>query len=266
MTTIATLPQTGAEARREIRAGRFRQPTSGVAPGFVQANLAILPQEAAFEFLLFCQRNPKPCPALEVLEPGEHEAKMMAPDSDVRTDVPKYRIYRDGELEREVEDLIDVWRADLVTFLLGCSFTFEKALIDNGIPMPHFVGGKNVAMFKTNIATVPAGRFSGPMVVSMRWVPQGKVVRAVQATSRFPATHGAPVHIGNPAAIGVEDVMKPDFGDAWQPASPDDVPVFWACGVTPQAVAMASKPPLIITHAPGSMFVTDLRDEDVAAL
>jgi len=260
------LPQTGKDARAEIRSKRFRQPTSGVAPGFVQANLAILPEESAFEFLLFCQRNPKPCPVIEVLESGTYEARITAPGSDVRTDVPKYRIYRNGTLESEVEDLLDAWTDDLVTFLLGCSFSFEKALLHNGIPLPHFEGGKNVAMFKTNIDTIPAGRFAGPMVVSMRWVPHNKVVRAVQATSRFPSTHGAPVHIGDPSFIGIADVMKPDFGDPWHPRSQDDVPVFWACGVTPQAVAMASQPPLVITHAPGSMFVTDLRDEDLAVI
>jgi len=260
-----TLPQTGAEARAEIRAGRFRRPTSGVAPGYVQANLAILPRDVAFDFLLFCQRNPKPCPVLEVLEPGQVEARITAPGSDVRTDTPRYRIYREGELEAEMDDLLGVWGDDLVTFLLGCSFSFENALIANGIRLPHFEQGKNVSMFITNIETAPAGRFSGPMVVSMRWVPRDRVVRAVQATSRFPAVHGAPVHIGDPAAIGVKDPTKADLGDSWQPQSPDDVPVFWACGVTPQAVAMASKPPLMITHAPGHMFVTDLKDEDVAA-
>jgi uncharacterized protein YcsI (UPF0317 family) len=263
--TKLKLPATGREAREQIRAGKLRHPTSGLAPGFVQANLAILPKDVAFDFLLFCQRNPKPCPLIEVLEAGEVEPRMSAPGADIRTDLPKYRIYRNGKLEREVDDLMEVWRDDLVTFLIGCSFTFEKALLDNGVELPYWGTSQNVSMFRTSIATKGAGRFGGPMVVSMRWIPRDKVVRAVQATSRFPAVHGAPVHIGDPDAIGIMDVSKPDYGDAW-PAKPGDVPVFWACGVTPQAVAVASKPPLMITHAPGHMFVTDLRDEDVAAL
>ena len=262
--TLEALPQTGAELRAAVRAGR-RIPTSGVAPGYVQANLAILPRDVAFEFLLFCQRNPKPCPIIEVMEPGRFEPVISAPGADIRTDVPKYRIFRDGELEAEVETIEDIWSDDLVTFLLGCSFTFENALIENGIDLPHWGTDKNVSMFTTNIQTIPAGPFSGPMVVSMRWIPQDKVVRAVQATSRFPAVHGAPVHIGEPSAIGIKDTQKPDFGDAWMPAA-DDVPVFWACGVTPQAVAMASRPPLMITHAPGHMFVTDMKDVDVAVI
>ncbi|MBI4305601.1 MAG: putative hydro-lyase [Chloroflexi bacterium] len=255
----------GREVRGLVRAGKLRHPTSGLAPGYVQANLAILPRDLAFEFLLFCQRNPKPCPLIEVLEPGQFEPKMSAPGADIRTDLPKYRIYRNGELSAEVDDLLEFWREDLVSFLIGCSFTFEKALLDNGIELPHWGTDKNVSMFKTNIVCTPAGRFKGPMVVSMRWIPRNKVVRAVQATSRFPAVHGAPIHIGDPAEIGVKDVNKPDYGQAW-PAGSGEVPVFWACGVTPQAVAAASKPSLMITHAPGHMFVTDLKDEDVAAL
>jgi len=260
------VPATGAELRAEVRAGRYRAPTSGVAPDFVQANLAVLPRDVAFDFLLFCQRNPKPCPMIEVLEPGQVEAAASAPGSDIRTDVPRYRVYRRGVLEDQPETLLGYWRDDLVTFLLGCSFTFEHALIRNGIPIPYFGTRKNVSMFITSIATRRAGIFGGPMVVSMRWIPPDKVVRAVQSTSRFPSVHGAPVHIGDPARIGIKDVMKPDFGDAWAPPSPDAVPVFWACGVTPQAVAMASKPELMLTHAPGHMFVTDLKDEELAVL
>ena len=266
METAAGLPSTGAELRASVRAGRYRYPTSGVAPDFVQTNVAILPRAVAFDFLLFCQRNPRPCPVIEVIEAGQVEARMSAPGSDIRTDVPRYRVYRDGSLVAEPDTLIDLWRDDLVTFLLGCSFTFEHALIRNGIYLPYFGSCRNVSMYITDIQTVPAGVFRGPMVVSMRWIPAAKVVRAVQATSRFPAVHGAPVHIGDPARIGIRDVMKPDFGDAWEPASPDDVPVFWACGVTPQAVAMASRPPLMLTHAPGHMFVTDLKDEDLAVI
>lgn len=267
MTQVAsqpTNPRTGTEARAAIRAGR-RAPTSGLAPGYVQANLAILPRDLAFEFLLFCQRNPKPCPLIEVLEPGQVEPKLSAPGADIRFDVPKYRVYRDGHLTEEVTAIDHLWRDDLVSFLLGCSFTFENALVENGIDLPYFGTDKNVSMFRTNIDTVPAGPFHGPMVVSMRWIPRDKVVRAVQATSRFPSVHGAPVHIGDPAAIGVADPQRPDWGDAW-PGGADDEAVFWACGVTPQAVAMASKPALMITHSPGHMFVTDLKDVDLAVI
>jgi uncharacterized protein YcsI (UPF0317 family) len=266
MTTTVKLPQTGAELRRLVRAGKFRQPTSGAAPDFVQTNVAILPRDVAFEFLVFCQRNPKPCPVIEVMEAGQAEAVLSAPGSDIRTDVPRYRVYRKGKIVDEPDTLAGWWRGDLVTFLLGCSFTFEHALMRNGIRLPYYGTDKNVSMFKTSIQTAPAGPFSGPMVVTQRWVPKEKVVRAVQATSRFPAVHGAPVHIGDPAAIGIKDPLKPDFGDPWPPENDDDVPVYWACGVTPQAVAMASRPELMITHSPGHMFVTDLKDEDLAVI
>ena len=266
MTTATRLPQTGKETRELIRAGKFPQPTSGVAPDYVQTNVAILPRDVAFEFLVFCQRNPKPCPVIEVFEVGQSEAVITAPGSDIRTDVSLYRVYRKGELVAEPDSLAEWWRDDLVTFLLGCSFTFEHALMRNGIRLPYFGSDKNVAMFKTNVQTAPAGPFSGPMVVTQRWVPRDKVVRAVQATSRYPGVHGAPVHIGDPSALGIADPMKPDFGDAWPPENDSDVPVYWACGVTPQAVAMASKPEFMITHSPGHMFITDLKDEDLAVI
>ncbi len=266
MAPTTGIPATGAEARAHFRRNDLVQPTGGMAPSYVQANLAILPRDMAFDFLVFCQRNPKPCPVIEVIEAGHVEPVQTAPGADIRTDLSKYRIWRDGELVEEVPDLKDVWSDDLVSFLLGCSYSFEQALIENGIDLPHFGTDKNASMFQTSIQTTPAGPFRGPMIVSMRWVPLDKVVRAVQATSRFPSVHGAPVHIGNPAAIGIEDVLKPDIGDAWEPASPTDVPVFWGCGVTPQAVAMVSKPPLMITHAPGHMFITDLKDEDLAVI
>ncbi len=266
MTTATQMPQTGAEVRSLIRAGKFRRPTSGAAPEHVQANVAILPKEVAFDFLLFCQRNPKPCPVVEVIEPGQVEAKMSAPGSDIRTDVPLYRIYQDGKFVDEPDTLEEWWRDDLVTFLLGCSFSFEHALMRNGIDLPYYGTDRNVPMFTTSVQTVPAGPFSGPMVVSQRWVPENKVVRAVQSTSRFPAVHGAPVHIGDGAALGIEDPYKPDFGEPWIPEDPSLVPVYWACGVTPQAVAMASKSELMITHSPGYMFVTDLKDEDLAVI
>ena len=263
---VKELPSTGAEIRALAREGVWSHPTAGVAADFVQANLAILPANLAFEFLLFCQRNPKPCPVIEVIENGLLSAKLSAPGSDVSTDAPLYRVYRRGELVDEPVNIKAWWRDDLVTFLLGCSFTFEHALIRNGIRLPHYDKGGNVSMFVTNIQTVPAGPFAGPMVVTQRWIPSDKVVRAVQATSRFPSVHGSPVHIGDPSAIGIEDPLKPDFGDSWQPYDKDDVPVYWACGVTPQAIAMNSKPELMITHAPGHMFVTDMRDEELAVI
>ena len=260
--TLSANPQ---ELRRLIRAGELAEPTSGKAPGYVQANLAILPRALAFDFLLFCQRNPKPCPLLEVVESGSVEPKQMAKGADLRYDLPKYRVYEYGQQVAEVNDLSEFWRDDLVSFLLGCSFSFEAALIRAGIRLPHFEKGTNVSMYITNIPTTPAGVFSGPMVVSMRSIPRGQVVRAVQVTSRFPAVHGAPVHIGEPEAIGIHDLSTPDMGDPTE-INDGDVPVFWACGVTPQAVAMSSKPPLMITHAPGHMFITDERDEDFAVL
>ena len=266
MSTEITVPQTGTEVRQLIREGRFSQPTSGVSPHHVQANVAILPRDVAFEFLLFCQRNPKPCPVIEVIEAGQVEAALTAPSSDIRTDVGLYRIFKNGELVEEPDSIESHWRDDLVTFLLGCSFSFEHALMANGIALPYYGTERNVPMFITDIETASSGPFSGPMVVSHRWVPSSKVERAVQATSRFPDTHGAPIHIGDPAKIGISDITKPDFGDVWEQGSEDEVPVFWACGVTPQSVAMKSKPELMITHAPGYMFVTDLMDEDLAIL
>lgn len=259
------LPRHPREVRELVRSGQWRGVTSGVAPGYVQANLAILPRDVAFDFLLFCQRNTRPCPLLEVMEAGQAEPRLTAPGADIRTDVPAYRIYRDGELEGEEESVAHLWRDDLVSFLLGCSFSFESAMLDAGIPLRHQDMGRNVPMYVTSIATAPAGVFSGPMVVSMRPVKQEQVVRAVQVTSRFPATHGAPVHIGDPAAIGIADLSRPDFGDPVE-VRPGEEPVFWACGVTPQAVALSCKPSLMITHAPGRMFITDQRDADYAVL
>jgi uncharacterized protein YcsI (UPF0317 family) len=251
--------------RQDFRRGDRSQPTAGLAPGFVQANLVVLPRDLAFDFLLFAQRNPKPCPLLEVLEPGASEPRQMAPGADLRTDLPKYRVYRDGALVEERSEIAGLWRDDLVSFMIGCSFTFESALVEAGIPMRHIDQCVNVPMYITSIPTTPAGAFHGPMVVSMRPIPPEKVVRAVQVTSRFPSVHGAPVHIGDPAAIGIRDISRPDLGDAVRIES-GEVPVFWACGVTPQAVAMASKPPLMLTHAPGYMFITDRRDAEFAVL
>ena len=262
---VSSLPTSPSELRQLIRDNRLVQPTGGFAPGHVQANLAILPREQAFDFLLFCQRNPKPCPLLEVIEAGNVEPRIFAPGADIRTDIAKYRVFENGDMVAEVADISEFWRDDLVSFLLGCSFSFETAMIEAGIPLRHQQTGNNVAMYITNIATTPAGIFSGPMVVSMRPVKREQVVRAVQVTSRFPATHGAPVHIGSPQDIGIRSISQPDFGDPVE-IKDDEEPVFWACGVTPQAVALTCKPPLMITHAPGKMFITDQRDADYAVI
>lgn len=254
-----------AEVRAMIRRNEWAKPTSGMAKGFTQANLAILKKDIAFDFLLFCQRNPKPCPVLDVTEAGSPVPRLVAPAADIRTDIPKYRIYRHGELVDEVTDILTYWEDDMVAFLIGCSFTFEHPLMNSGIPVRHIEENCNVAMYKTNIPCVQAGRFEGPVVVSMRPIPEKDVVRAVQITSRFPSVHGAPIHIGNPAGIGINDIDKPDFGDRVT-IKAGEVPVFWACGVTPQAVAMQIKPELMITHAPGHMFITDIQDEKFSVL
>jgi len=253
------------EIRQLIREGKWNGDTAGLARGYAQANLAILPQKLAFDFLLFCQRNPKPCPVLEVTEPGNPILSQIAKGADMRTDIPRYRIYKKGKYVAEVEDIKEYWRKDLVAFLIGCSYTFENALLNANVPLKHIQDGTGVPVYITNIQCKPAGIFSGPMVVSMRPIPQHLVVRAVQVTSRFPATHGAPVHIGDPKKIGISDLQAVDWGDPPR-MEKGDVPVFWACGVTPQAVAMETKPELMITHTAGHMFISDVRDEELAAL
>ncbi|MBN19419.1 MAG: DUF1445 domain-containing protein [Chloroflexi bacterium] len=254
-----------SDLRSLFRDSKLICPTSGLAAGYVQTNLAILPKKYAFDFLLFCQRNPKPCPLIEVIEAGKYTPIQSAPYADIRYDVPQYRIYENGTLSKEVDNIADIWTDELVTFLFGCSFSFEEALIESGINLSHFENKKNVSMFITNINTIPAGVFSGPTVVSMRAIPRDKLVKTIQVTSRFPNVHGAPIHIGNPEQIGIKDINSPDFGDI-NVVNEDEVPVFWACGVTPQAVAMKSKPPLMITHSPGHMFVTDIKNHEVAVI
>ena len=263
-TSVRETEDSPAHWRARIRRGEHRGLTAGLSPGYVQANLAVLPRALAFDFLLFCQRNPKPCPLLEVIEAGEVEPHRFAPCADWRSDLPRYRLYENGQLSGEYEDVRELWREDDVAFLLGCSFTFEAALAGAGIEMRHHSCGSNVPMYITNIDTAPAGMFSGPMVVSMRPIAHAYVARAALITGRYPAVHGAPVHIGDPAAIGISDLARPDFGDA-VPVKAGETPVFWACGVTPQAVAMNAKPPRMITHAPGHMFITDWRDEALAS-
>jgi uncharacterized protein YcsI (UPF0317 family) len=254
---------TPAAVREMIRSGEWTGPTPGMAKGHVQGNLVILPREWAYDFLVFAQRNPKPCPILDVTEPGDPEPRIVAPGADLRTDIPRYRVWKDGVCVDEPTDINSYWKEDLVGFLLGCSFSFEGALIEASIPVRHIDCGCNVPMYITDIPCKPAGRLSGPMVVSMRPIPAPLVPKAVLATGRFPAVHGAPVHIGDPALIGISDINKPDFGDP-VPFNEGETPVFWACGVTPQAALMASKPPFAITHAPGHMFICDPKDADYA--
>lgn len=251
---------TPAAARAQFRAG-LRRPTSGFSGGYAQANLLALPRELAFDMLLFAQRNPKSCPVLGVFEPGQHHdagsASPLLADGDIRTDIPAYRVYREGELVAGPDEATQHWREDLVAFLIGCSFTFEAPLLDAGLPIAHLEQGVNVPMYKTAIRCAPAGRLSGPLVVSMRPMPAHRIADAVRITSRYPGVHGAPVHIGSPAELGIRDLAAPDFGDPVEiPAG--WTPVFWACGVTPQAAVMESKPELAISHAPGHMLITDL--------
>lgn len=253
----------GNAVRAACRNGSWTAPTCGLAEGFAQANLVVLPKALAFDFLLFCQRNPKPCPLLDVTEPGDPVPHHVAPDADLRTDLPSYRVWRNGELVDEPTDISAYWQDDFVSFVIGCSFTFESAMLRAGLPVRHIELGVNVPMFRTSVACRSAGAFHGPLVVSMRPLTPSDAVRAVQITSRYPSVHGAPIHIGDPSAIGIADISRPDFGDA-VPIHAGEVPVFWACGVTPQAAIMAAKPPLVITHSPGCMFVTDVRDEELA--
>ncbi len=257
--------QTEAAAlRARIRAGEFTRNTTGMAMGFVQANLVVVPQAAAFEFLLFCQRNPKPCPLLEVVEAGSVEAKRLAPGSDLRRDLPRYRVFRDGVMCEEKADVSGIWREDFVAFLLGCSYSFEKALLDAGLEVRHLTLGTRPAVFRTNIPCRPAGPFSGAMVVTMRPFTPENAIKASLVTAAMPEVHGAPVHMGDPAAIGIKDISQPDYS-AGVPIHEGEMPVFWACGVTPQEVLLRAKLPLAITHAPGHMFVSDLREGELKA-
>jgi uncharacterized protein YcsI (UPF0317 family) len=255
--------ETGLDVRLAARSGTLDAPTAGMAPGFVQGNLAILPREHAEDFLRFCHANPKPCPLLGVSEAGNPAIPALGSDLDIRTDIPRYRVWRDGELIDEPRDIKSVWGDDLVSFVLGCSFSFEEALLQADVPLRHIARGLGVPMYRTSIQTQRAGRFHGPVVVSMRPLRPADAIRAVQITSRLPAVHGAPIHLGYPEQIGIADLAKPDYGDAL-PLEPGELPVFWACGVTPQAAIAAVKLPFAITHAPGYMLVTDLKNAQLA--
>jgi uncharacterized protein YcsI (UPF0317 family) len=248
--------ESASAARARIRGGDHAGPTSGLAPGFAKANLVVLPADHALDFVRFCVRNPKPCPLLEVTDTGSPRPTTLAPDADLRTDLPLYRVFRAGEFVDEPTDVTRYWRDDLVGFLLGCSFTFEWALAAAGLHLAHQAQGANVPMYVTNRRCVSAGSFQGPMVVSMRAFAPPDIPHAVEISGRFPAMHGGPVHIGDPAALGIADLGTPDFGDPVR-IDQGEVPVFWACGVTPQVVARAARPSLAIFHAPGHMFITE---------
>ncbi len=254
----------GDQIRAPIRAGQWTSHTSGLSQDLVQGNVVILPQALATDFLRYCQRNPKPCPLLAVSEPGDPMLPTLGRDIDIRSDVPRYRVWRKGELVEEPSNVAALWRDDLVTFVIGCSFSFEQALLDSGIPLRHVEQQRNVAMYRSNIPTTAAGPFSGPMVVSMRPMKAADAIRAIQITSRFPNVHGAPVHIGSPALIGIDDLSRPHYGDSVE-VKADELPVFWACGVTPQAAITQARPEFCITHAPGAMLITDLLNHQLAS-
>jgi len=254
----ASVRTDAADVRARARSGLLAGPTCGLAPDYLQANLVVVPAALAADFQLFCERNPKPCPLLDVTEAGAWAPRRVAPGADLRTDLPRYRVYRRGVLIDEPSNIVDWWQDDFVAFLLGCSFSFEAAMQRAGLPVRHLDEGRNVPMYRTDIACAPAGIFTGPLVVTMRPLTAAQAIEAIVVSSRYPDAHGAPVHLGDPAAIGISDLARPDFGDAVT-VHPGELPVFWACGVTPQAVVMAAKPELAITHSPGCMFVTDRR-------
>lgn len=258
-------PETPAALRAAMRAGAWTTHTVGAAPRHVQGNLVVLPERDARDFLLYCQRNPRPCPLLAVGDAGSPHVPALGASIDLRTDLPRYRVWRDGAVADEPQDIAALWRDDFVAFVIGCSFSFEAALLEEGIPLRHVQQGRNVAMYRTSIATEPAGAFGGPLVVTMRPMRAAHAIRAVQITSRYPAVHGAPVHLGDPALIGIADLARPDYGDAVD-VMPDELPVYWACGVTPQAALLRARVPLAITHAPGCMLITDLHNHQLASL
>lgn len=248
-----------AEVRKKIRSGEITGNTAGMCAGYAQANLVILPQEQAYDFLLFAQRNPFSCPLLEVSDAGKRTLRYIAKDADIATDIPKYRVYRNGVLTEERTSVADLWQDDFVSFLIGCSFSFEAELLEAGIPVRHIEEGRNVPMFNTNIPCAPGGIFHGNMVVSMRPMKPAEAIRAAAITAQMPRVHGAPVHLGNPAEIGIADLSNPDYGDSVT-VRDGEIPVFWPCGVTPQAALMAAKPAFAITHAPGHMLITDVKN------
>lgn len=252
--------QIAAEMRALARRREWHGTTAGHCSAYQQANLVILPGEAAAEFAAFCTRNPKPCPLIEITPPGDPEPARSAPGADLRTDVGGYRVYRNGELVEQRKEIRDLWRDDLVAFLLGCSFTFEHALLDAGVGVRSIECNTVISMFTTNVPCRPAGRFHGPIVMTMRPIPEAQVELVRELSARYPHAHGSPIHVGNPDKIGIAELGRPTYGDPVA-IHKGEVPVFWACGVTPQAVALESRPEFMITHEPGIMFLTDLARE-----
>ncbi len=248
-----------AAVRAQIREGHFTGQTSGLCNGYAQANLVTLPRDIAYDFLLFTQRNPRPCPLLEVSDTGSRLLQQIAPGADIATDLPKYRIYEHGVLTGEYTDVVKFWRKDFVSFLIGCSFSFEGELLAADVPVRQIEEGKNVPMYNTNIPCKPAGIFHGNLVVSMRPIPYELIPKAVLITGQMPKVHGAPIQIGAPEAIGITDLEHPDYGEMVT-IRPGEVPVFWPCGVTPQNIIMSSRPEFVITHAPGHMLITDVKN------
>lgn len=253
--------QTPAQVRQQIRKGVIDFPTAGMAAGYAQANLVILPQMYARDFREWIRQNPQACPLLETIKQTPL-TKTIASHADICTDIPRYRIYENGRFTKEVTDTSQFWQLDMVGFLIGCSFSFEEALLDAGIEIRHLTEKHNVPMYKTNIMTNSVGRFKGPMVVSMRPMTPAKAKLAYQITAKMPNVHGAPIQIGDPAAIGINDLTHPDYGDP-DTIKPGEIPVFWPCGVTPQAAIENAKLPLVITHAPGHMFITDIKNAEL---
>ncbi len=251
-----------SDVRKLIREEVITVPTAGMCAGYVQANLVILPKVYADDFKVFANKNPKSCPVLEVLDEGSVYTKVIAKNANIASDIPKYRIYRKGQLTEECLNIEKYWQNDFVSFLIGCSFTFESALINAGIEIRHISMGRNVPMYKTNIMCKEAGAFKGAMVVSMRPIPEDNLEDVIRITKQYPRVHGAPVHIGNPKDIGIKDLYNPDYGD-WVEIKNGEVPVFWACGVTPQAAAEQAKPDIMITHVPGHMFIADIKNEQL---
>jgi len=251
-----------AAFRAAVSSGAFTAPTAGICPGYAQANLIILAREVAADFAAFARLNPRPCPVLEETPAGVHHSSYLAKGDDILTSIPRYRIYRHGVYSEEVVDATEFWQEDMVSFLIGCSFSFEEALLKAGLPVRHMEMGCNVPMYRSSLVTVPYGIFSGPVVVSMRPMLPEQARKAAEITSRFPGVHGAPLHIGDPAEIGITDLDKPDYGDPVK-FNPGEVAVFWACGVTPQAAVTQAKPALAISHAPGHMLVTDILNSDL---
>lgn len=247
-----------SDVRQAIRSGRWRGNTKRLALGRHQANVTILPERYAFDFMRFCFRNPKALPLLDVCEPGDPVPRHAAPDADLRTDVGEYLVLRDGQIMDRVRTLEPIWRSDHVAFLTGCNLSIDRVMLDSGIPFPHLVDEQAFpAQFRSSISCSTAGRFHGPLVVSLRPVPDALVIPLVELTSRYRQSHGAPIHVGDPAVIGIHDLERVDWGRP-NAIPPGHTPMFWACGITAQAVAIASAIPEMIVHKPGHMFVTDL--------